>query len=604
MPVIPNMRRTFPNALQHQAPPVPLALVDTPAMDYAAWLGRVPGPIADIDGGAARRIAVVGAGAAGMAAAYELLRCGLDVTIFEASDRIGGRLLSSPSSSGDGTIFEMSAMRFTPSERLLHYYADLFTSSGASKVEFGTGAFPDPGGGDTTYIAFQSKTYVHAASHVDKGLPPSAAIVSAGWKALLTEGFRSADGTIRLVAPDAISGMLASEQRDLPAIRAAWQAYIDHFGQLSVFEAMVRIFADPTPPGGRPWSDEDLQFFGAVGTGVGGFGPLFPIGFVDIMRSVVNAVDSDQHELLTGVESLIAGFLDQPIGRADGAVTRLRDHIVTGTPVLGVASQAGRVALTFGNGKDAEFDRVVVATSHRSMELTMGLGHSAAGLPLAVPVADAVRRLHISNSSKVFVETRDFWSEPASDGSCWPRNVVSDTILRNLYVLTYPNAPPGTGALLLSYAWADDALKQQTFTDPQARLGLLLADLATISPEFCEIVRENIKPETVQTIDWQTKPWYFGAFKLGYPGHDAYVQSLFYDFRKAGGDADTGVYLAGDSIGFLGAWVENALETGVNAAAAVAHSLGGRFANWDEGPFEKLQPNVYDYGRPRNSFHR
>jgi len=41
-----------------------------------------------------KKIAVIGAGAAGMTAARELYRCGFDVTIFESSDRIGGRLFT------------------------------------------------------------------------------------------------------------------------------------------------------------------------------------------------------------------------------------------------------------------------------------------------------------------------------------------------------------------------------------------------------------------------------------------------------------------------------------------------------------------------------
>src|SRR5690606_34546757 len=43
------------------------------------------------DGG--RRIVVVGAGIAGLAAAHRLLESGARVTVLEASDRVGGKLL-------------------------------------------------------------------------------------------------------------------------------------------------------------------------------------------------------------------------------------------------------------------------------------------------------------------------------------------------------------------------------------------------------------------------------------------------------------------------------------------------------------------------------
>src|SRR4051812_2207727 len=43
---------------------------------------------------AAPRVVVIGAGLAGLAAAYELSRAGADVTVLEARNRVGGRVLS------------------------------------------------------------------------------------------------------------------------------------------------------------------------------------------------------------------------------------------------------------------------------------------------------------------------------------------------------------------------------------------------------------------------------------------------------------------------------------------------------------------------------
>jgi monoamine oxidase len=44
--------------------------------------------------GAAPRVAVLGAGLAGLASATQLVRAGHDVTIYEARDRVGGRVWS------------------------------------------------------------------------------------------------------------------------------------------------------------------------------------------------------------------------------------------------------------------------------------------------------------------------------------------------------------------------------------------------------------------------------------------------------------------------------------------------------------------------------
>ena len=501
MPIIGNTRRTRPrNALEAQAPQTPLTFVDTPAMDYVAWLKQSGNAIAHILNGSDYSVAVIGSGAAGLAAGYELLRCGVNVTVYEAGDRIGGRLFTSPSSTGDGNVFEMGAMRFTPSEQLLHYYSNIFTTSGASTITFDTGAFPDPGV-NLTYISFQGETYVYDPSSNDNTLPPSFYTTSNGWNDFLDNGFTSADGTITLTAPNTLTNWLADPTTNAASIQAAWQAYIDAFANSTLYEAMVRIFTDANAPAGVQWSQTDFEFYGALGTGFGGMGPLFPICFLDIIRFTINAVDSDQHEITTGVDSVVQGFLNQPVTLLGGDSKYLKNYVKTGMPVTAVESTGAQVTLTFGDGTSQTFDRVIVATSHRSMELTMGLGASSDGYPLAETTADAIRRLHLENSSKVFAETSAFWSSGE-----WPRNVVGDTILRNFYTLTYPDAPTDTGALLFSYTWADDSVKQQTFTDPTARLELLLRDLATISPTLAAEVEASITAGTTQVMDWQNEP--------------------------------------------------------------------------------------------------
>lgn len=69
------------------------------------------------------RIVVVGAGMSGLVAAWELSRAGHDVTVLEARERVGGRVLSLRSPFAPGHVAEAGAARIPPEHDLTLRYA-------------------------------------------------------------------------------------------------------------------------------------------------------------------------------------------------------------------------------------------------------------------------------------------------------------------------------------------------------------------------------------------------------------------------------------------------------------------------------------------------
>ncbi|HNH86600.1 MAG TPA: FAD-dependent oxidoreductase, partial [Solirubrobacterales bacterium] len=59
-------------------------------------------------------VVVVGAGLAGLSAARELTRRGVEVAVVEARDRVGGRILNEPI--GDGEIVELGGQWVGPGQ--------------------------------------------------------------------------------------------------------------------------------------------------------------------------------------------------------------------------------------------------------------------------------------------------------------------------------------------------------------------------------------------------------------------------------------------------------------------------------------------------------
>lgn len=79
--------------------------------------GALAGP------GVRKRVIVVGAGMAGLTAAYELVRAGHDVAVLEARDRVGGRVLTVRDPFTSGLFAEAGAARIPPEHDLTLGYA-------------------------------------------------------------------------------------------------------------------------------------------------------------------------------------------------------------------------------------------------------------------------------------------------------------------------------------------------------------------------------------------------------------------------------------------------------------------------------------------------
>jgi monoamine oxidase len=115
-PPVREGQRTLNRADQSVANVPPLRAADALAALHAA------------DTGPRREVLVLGAGMAGLAAAYELQRRGHRVTVLEGSHRVGGRVLTHRFS--DGSHVELGAMRVPASHDYTRHYIDVVGLTG------------------------------------------------------------------------------------------------------------------------------------------------------------------------------------------------------------------------------------------------------------------------------------------------------------------------------------------------------------------------------------------------------------------------------------------------------------------------------------------
>lgn len=570
--------------------------IDTPDFSYDGWLRYLDcydRPIGKVEGHP--RVAVIGAGASGTCAAYELARAGCKVTVFEAADKPGGRCASVPFTKGKPDLAELGAMRFPPSGFTMDYYLQKFglvCDGGLADLP----DFPDPGV-VPTYVCYGKEVSIWLAK--ERRAPQGFETVYEGWQAFNTNGITKKQH-VEFQSPQTITQML--RKGDVERASCYWQKYLTAFSKSSFYSFLFDLFTGQSGydiPGNQTWTFDDFDRFGALGIGSGGFGPLYPIGFTDIFRLLPNGLLATQKFLKKGIRTLPEAF-----------ATQLGEQITFHyqTPIRKIQYGMDRLFELYScNACYDKFDRVVVATTTRSMEMTTNLTETSF---LADDVARAVRRTHVVSSLKIAARIRRFWGKNNPNDKT-VRCLLTDDTMRQVYTLDYD--ADDTAVCFLSYTWDDDAVKQQALgvsssggaVDKKALYNILLDKLRQNGDDiarWADKLEPYGDPETaIQFVEWQSGPYFNGAFKLSQPGQDPYVHAMFYDFQKAGKCRDTGLYLAGDCIAWTSGWVEGALQTGLNAAAGVIKSLNGKVygdAN-DKTPLS-IDSTRFDYSGTRS----
>jgi tryptophan 2-monooxygenase len=507
-------------------------------------------------------VAIVGAGPAGMVAAFELLKLGLKPAIIEASGRIGGRNWSEPFSSGG--FAEMGAMRVPSQNKVFWQYA---TGFGLTKLPF-----PDPGVVPTLLYYENQSYWWNKDGNPTKPDPP-------GPFKTINDAFNAWAG--KLITP------FWDNWSDPATVQQLWQSAINTYKDTSFYEAVVD---------GIKWSTEQQNQFGALGVGSGGFGPLYGVGFLELLRILINQFEVDQSMVEEGIGAVTENLYTQKVQSPNGLVS-LEDqqclNLNTTVASMVFDQSANQVILTLDTDMGQQqqtFDAVIVATTTRAMEV-MGLTILPDSNPSSVideEVKTGIRNLHLMESSKLFVKTpTKFW------GNGIPQDIQTDELPRQVYCLDYPDLTEGV--VLMSYTWGDDSAKLLALS-PEGRYYTFKNMLEVICQPFADALPDLADAELL-SVDWEATPEYYGAFKLQYPGQDSYAQAAFFQFQSASdASTDRGVYLAGDSVSWAGGWTEGALHTGLNAACAVIQRFGGQFfANTT--PLD-INPQLYTYSDP------
>jgi len=521
------------------------------------WLNHPGGLGAIPPGRHGARVAVIGAGIAGIIAGYELLRLGVHPILYE-SGQLGGRLRSQPFEGADGVIAELGGMRFPVSSAGFYHYVD--------KLGVQSRPFPNPltPAAGSTVIDLAGET-LYAETLAD--LPPLFREVAAAYDKALEDGAKFSD------LKAAIRG------RDAARVKEIWNPIVRDWDERTFYDFVASSKAF------QKLSFRHREVFGQVGFGTGGWDSDFPNSMLEILRVNVTECDENQRFMLGGVEQVPQGLWRRVPERmvhwpAGTTLAKLNDGATRPGARRLFRDASGRLNVTDRWGRTEAYDAVVITC--QSWLLTTAIDTEERLFSQEMWMA--LDRTRYMQSSKTFVMVdRPFWKDKDPETG---REVMSMTLTDRLTRGTYlfDLGPDRPGVMCLTYSWMSDALKMLPLP-VERRVELALSALEKIYPKVD--IRSHIIGDPI-TVSWESDPNFLGAFKGALPGHYRYNHRMYGHFvQDRLPPEQRGVFLAGDDISWTPAWVEGAVHTALNAVWGVMTHLGGHTAKENPGPGDR-----------------
>lgn len=379
-------------------------------------------------GGPGKRVLVLGAGVAGLAAAHELVALGHDPLVLEAQNRPGGRI-HTLRGFADGLYAEAGAMRIPRSHDLTLEWCARYG------LELRPFVMGNPHG--LVHVGGQRMTAAEADADPDR------------------LGFAVAEHERGRTCTDLWEAAIAPErellERDGPA---AWEQIVARYDQLSLRDFLIE----------KGFSEGAIEMYG-----------------------VMTFVESDLHNAAVEVlrEDLGGAYVDMQeiVGGSDllprAMARELADRIRYGAEVHALEQTADAVTVHF----KTEAGRFSETADHAICTIPFSVLRTVEAItPFSREKQKAIRQLNYAASTKILFQVRErIWEAEGILGGA----TCTDLAIRRM---NYPTPDPATprGVLLASYTWSQDAARWGAM-DEETRLEQALEDVSRIHPRIREV---------------------------------------------------------------------------------------------------------------------